>query len=305
MEAGRLTPVDAAAVPCLVPCFAPYFTPVARWVAATDPRASRGIDLARLNAFAVERAVRTEAGRPLRFVDSREAARAAPGVFYERLIDETGCVPTRTRGDGVLHDWFNALAWLAFPRTKARLNAVHARELCASGREAPSAGLTPGSDDHGRAPAGARRGRARDVATLLDESGAAFVCSNERLREAFVERDWKTLFVRERVAFSRDVRVVVFGHAAYEKLVAPFKSICAHALVLAPPAAFDDSCAFVDAVDAALADLLRVERFAQLPLHPLPLLGVPGWCEANEDATWYDDESVFRRRRTAAHAGNR
>jgi len=300
VEAG-LTPADAAASPRV----APYFAPISRWLAATDPRVGRTLDLAQLDAFAAERAVRTEAGKPLRFVDAREAARAAPGVFYERIVDETGCVPTRTHGDGMLHDWLNALAWLAFPHAKARLNAVHANQLRASGFDASRAGEARAPHDHGRASAGARRGRARDIATLLDESGAAFVCRNERLREAFVEREWKTLFVRHRADFARDVRVVVFGHAAHQKLLAPFKSICAHALVLAPPVPIDDSRAFVDSIDAALADLLRVERIAQLVLHPLPLLGVPGWCEANEDAGWYDDETVFRRRGPAARLDRR
>jgi hypothetical protein len=27
------------------------------------------------------------------------------------------------------HDYFNALAWLAFPHAKAALNAIHVREL--------------------------------------------------------------------------------------------------------------------------------------------------------------------------------
>ncbi len=250
----------------------------------TDPRQSGVIDLDALNVFARERMLRTDSGQPLRFVD----ARTAPPGAYERIVTQTGCVPTRTHGPGMLHDWFNALSWLAFPLAKRRLNAVHADAM-------PPTGVA------------ARRGRVRDVATLLDESGAAFLCRNERLREAFVERDWTTLFVHERASFVRDVRVVVFGHASFEKLLAPFKSICAHALVLpSPRRPADDEYAIVAAVDAALADALRLERMAQLRLHPLPLLGVPGWCDANEDPSWYDDEAVFRRTRgAAARAGDR
>ncbi len=270
---------------------APFFAPVAAWMPATDPRPGGVLDLPALNACARERALRTESGCPLRFVD----ARTVSGAAYERVVDDSGCVPTRTSGRGVRHDWFNALSWLAFPRTKARLNAVHAVEIASIGRDAraarpavPPAGATTAS-------AGGRRGRVRDVATLLDENGAVFLCSDEPLCRAFVERDWKRLFVRERARFRREVRVVVFGHSLFEKLLEPFKAICAHALVLPlAPRIAGNGDDFVDSVDAALADRLRAEDFAALSLHPLPLLGVPGWCPGNEDPTWYDDASVFR-----------
>src|SRR5690606_29110339 len=138
-----------------------------------------------------------------------------------------------------------------------------------------------------------RRGRARDAATHFDESGAVFACRHPRLREAFVARDWKTLFVQERAAFGRTVRVVVFGHALFEKLLAPYKSICAHTVVLEGV----DVDADVAAIDAALAARLDIDALAAGLLHPLPLLGVPGWCRANEDPAWYDDPHVFRSER--------
>lgn len=297
MEARGLTvearPIDAALAPC--------FAPVEAWMAATDPRPSGVLELPTLNAFARERALRTESGHPLRFVD----ARTVPGASYERVVDEAGCVPTRTSGHGMLHDWFNALSWLAFPRTKARLNAVHAVEIAAVPRVAPATREAVPSAVEAPANRGGRRGRARDVATLLDENGAAFLCGNERLCRAFAERDWQALFVRERAQFLHDVRVVVFGHALFEKLLDPFKAICAHALVLPHPdriAVHGDG--FVEPVDAALADRLRLEGFAALSLHPLPLLGVPGWWRENENPAWYDDASVFRSARSHAPRGD-
>jgi hypothetical protein len=74
--------------------------------------------LERLNALADEAGLRTESGRAVRFVP--------PGggdAYYEIRVYESGCVATRPEN---LHDLFNALAWLAFPRTKARINALHA-----------------------------------------------------------------------------------------------------------------------------------------------------------------------------------
>lgn len=275
---------------------APYFAPIAGWFTATDPRAEASLDLAALNALAARHALRTESGRPIRFVEPY----AVPVGAYERVVHETGCVPTRTVGEGMLHDWFNALAWLAFPHAKARLNAVHAAVLAADRDPGElRAGIDPAASrmqrSARRAPGG-RRGRVRDAATLFDESGAVFVCRAPRLRDAFVARDWTTLFVRERASFVREVRVVVFGHALFEKLLDPYKSICAHAVVL------DSGEASIAAVDAALATRLEADVLATGMLHPLPLLGVPGWCAANEDPSWYDDPAVFRRERRRSRA---
>jgi hypothetical protein len=30
------------------------------------------------------------------------------------------------------------------------------------------------------------------------------------------------------------------------------------------------------------------------PFTPLPVLGIPGWCQENEDVSFYDDPRVFR-----------
>ena len=58
----------------------------------------------------------------------------ASDPYYEVHLYETGRVQTRPDNK---HDLFNALAWLAFPKTKARINAMHAAEIP---RKAASAG---------------------------------------------------------------------------------------------------------------------------------------------------------------------
>ncbi|HVE51822.1 MAG TPA: DUF3025 domain-containing protein, partial [Ramlibacter sp.] len=47
------------------------------------------------------------------------------GVPYEQFIFERRECPTRDN----LHDLFNGLCWLRFPRTKARLNELQASEI--------------------------------------------------------------------------------------------------------------------------------------------------------------------------------
>ena len=58
----------------------------------------------------------------MRFVPQAELP---AGIAYETFISETGGVPTRDN----LHDFFNALVWLTYPKIKVRLNAMQALEI--------------------------------------------------------------------------------------------------------------------------------------------------------------------------------
>ena len=108
-----------------------------------------------------------------------------------------------------------------------------------------------------------------------------------RLWLALVDRRWADLFGPLRPLWA-EARLWVFGHAALEKLVSPYKSITAH--VLPAPAAIKT----IEDADTWLAGALSAERLVPKPFVPLPLLGVPGWWPANEDAAFYDDATVFR-----------
>ena len=186
------------------------------------------------------------------------------GQAYEAHIFQTRTVPTRDN----LHDFFNGLVWLAFPQTKRRLNELQAAEIARTG-------------------VGATRGPLRDALTLFDENGAV-LDAPPALWDALVARDWHALFVTRRALWS-DARLLVFGHALLEKLVAPRKAATAHVLLTGASRsnALDD---------ATLAQRLGPEWLAQKPFVPLPVLGVPGWCAANASAEYYDDPKVFRPR---------
>ncbi|RQP21387.1 DUF3025 domain-containing protein [Piscinibacter terrae] len=199
------------------------------------------------------------AGR-LRFVAQHELPE---GEAYEAFIHRTACVPTRDN----LHDLFNGLVWLSFPRIKQRLNELQAAEIAKTGVQA-------------------WRGSLRDALTLFDENAALWRASDE-LREALRLRDWPSLFVRRREAWA-SASLILFGHALLEKLVHPRAAITAHVWAM-PPGTTDD-----EFIDASLNEAsLRAK-----PWLPMPVLGVPGWWAANEDAGFYDDASVFRPDRT-------
>jgi hypothetical protein len=232
-----------------------------------------------LNALAREGDVRTGGGLALAFVPFAAPGKRLDGQ-YEVRVFRTGEVPTRSGG---WHDLLNALAWLAFPRTKAVLNRMHHDELV-------------------RRPASGARGTARDVLTLFDEGGVIVACAAPPLARLLADFRWNELFWTRRKEATEAMRFFVFGHAILEKSLAPYRGVTAKALVLdvAYEALALPPTALVELLDARAADhFARPGSLASTrTLHPLPVLGIPGWTPANEDPSYYDDGSVFRPGRT-------
>lgn len=236
---------------------APWFAP---WRERGE-RVARAVDP---GGLALHAALGAEQPAPVRFVPQTTLP---PGIAYEQFIADTGQCPTR---EG-LHDFFNGLCWLHFPATKRRLNALQAAEIAARG-------------------IGAVRGPVRDAVTVFDEN-AALLQAPETLWQALLAREWRRLFVELRDLWAH-ARLLVFGHAALEKLVHPRKDITVHVLRLPMP--LDGAAA---ALDAALAAALQPAHLAEKPFTPLPVLGIPGWFHGNGDFSFYDDATVFRPRR--------
>lgn len=196
----------------------------------------------------------------VRFVEQSDLP---PGLAYESYIYDSKQCPIL---DG-LHDFFNGLCWIHFPKTKKRLNQLQAAQIANDG-------------------IGQVRGPVRDAITVFDEN-AAFLRAPDDLWDALVAKDWQTLFVRQR-ALWQEARLTLFGHALLEKLVSPRKGITAHVYRVRPAT---DSMA---GLDEFVASDLSAERLAAKPFAHLPVLGVPGWWPANENPHFYDDKSVFR-----------
>ena len=201
--------------------------------------------------------IRTASGRPLRFVAPRR-----DDPYYELRVHESGEVPTRPES---LHDWFNALVWLAFPRTKARINAMHAAAI---------------AREHGR------RGRLRDLLTLFDEGGAIVQCDDPELVALVRAFRWKELFWQQRRRVLSAMRFAVLGHAVLEKALEPWPGITCKAIFVASDGELDARAA------AWLAQLSGQATPSELA--PLPVFGYPGWLAGTSEPGFYDDTRYFR-----------
>ena len=227
--------------------------PVARQVLAGQPQH------AALNT-AVDARWPTPQTTPVRFVPQADLP---AGMTYEQYIFKSKQCPTR---EG-LHDFFNGLAWLNLPRTKARLNQLHVAQIARTG-------IAP------------VRGPARDALTVFDEN-AAFMCAPDALWDALATKNWQLVFGDLRGQW-QEAQLVLFGHALLEKLVYPRKSITAHVY-----RAQEATNSIAD-MDAWVAEDLSAEKLAGKPFAHLPVLGVPGWWAGNEAPDFYADPTVFR-----------
>lgn len=228
----------------------PIFDPVRPWLERIADKPSLGL----LNSFAEERNLRTESGKAIRFV-----APAGSDPYYEVHLFETGSVQTRPEN---LHDLFNALAWLAFPKTKARINALHAAEI---------------PREQGK------RGRLRDMLTLVDEGGVIVECADPVLEEMVRGFRWREIFWVHRADVLRAMRIQVLGHAVLEMALAPWPGVTCKAIFV-PDGTDPDRGA------AAWLDARRMPP----ELAALPIFGYPGWFTGNERAEFYADERFFR-----------
>jgi hypothetical protein len=223
--------------------------------------------------------LRNHLDRPISFVPQEDLPE---GTAYEEHIGATGCIPTRDN----LHDFFNGLVWLTFPRIKVQLNALQAAQIALDG-------------------VGKSRGPARDAATIFDENAALLVVRGDTAGQALIdalrEHHWHEAFVERRAQWGRDAQVWLFGHALMEKLVAPRKAITAHTrIVLASDDFFElDHEARRAWLDATIAQQLADEGLSTAGFTPMQALGVPGWWPEQDEA-FYADATAFRPKRAAA-----
>jgi hypothetical protein len=242
------------------------FEPLAPWLAQLSGTAPPSVESLDRFLQAAAAPLLSGGGAPVRFVAATSARMA-----YEAHIFQTGCVPTRP---GNWHDAFNALVWLRFPLIKGALNARHVGAQGGQGS----------------------RGATRDAATLFDESGVIVACADASLAEGLRCHRWREVFVDRRAQLARSVRFIVFGHALYDQLRAPFVGLCGKALFVALDQPALASPRLPAELDRRIADRLADPAFLARPrdLSPLPLLGIPGVTGDNIDPAYYDDRRQFR-----------
>lgn len=245
------------------------FAPLQRRYSARLP--PRWPDLAQLQALLGNR-VTNAAGQAL---NVRVQTKKQSALRYEQAIFDHATLQVRLEN---WHDFFGLLMWRQWPLTRAALNAIQCQPLQAS--------------------EGAGRGPRRDMATLLDETGVVLVVRDPAWRSLHRRHCWRSLFVERRPLWEQEIVPLVLGHGLLEQCRQPYTGLTAKAIYLPLPDrwfAMDD-LRRQSAADAALATTLAQVQSPR-DLLPLPVLGVPGWHEANTDPDFYNNTDYFRPRR--------
>lgn len=231
-----------------------------------------------LNALLAEHgSISTLSNKPLHFV-AQATGKLAFEAQYEPRCFLTGEVQTR---DNNLHDLFNALVWLIFPRSKAAINALHYQALTKSAF-----------------PLETQRGKVRDQATLIDESGVIVAYADPHLKELLCDFKWKELFWTQREQLIKSMGFYIFGHGLYEKALHPYIGFTGQGLCVKVENEF-----FrwplekrLEHLDDKVAKHLNTENNIELnqSITPVPLLGIPSWDNANRKEAYYENQHYFR-----------
>ncbi|MDB4977638.1 MAG: hypothetical protein JWN48_5979 [Myxococcaceae bacterium] len=228
----------------------PWYWPIAALLARFDGL-SRFPTQDELSALYAERAAALQLPN-LTFVAAKKSRKKRPRSepidpteLYEGRVLSRAEVPTRSDD---WHDLFNALSFVAFPRAK---RALHARQYrIITSRLSPSATRLPNA-----------RTREQDALSIFDEGGIC-IAAPHALASAMHEVDDPTL----RAALQRgQVRVIPFGHALYEHLVAGLPCPFGAAHVVSLSEAQLQSSVLLDEVDLALGQALEDPGLFQLP----------------------------------------
>jgi len=199
---------------------------------------------------------------------------------YESRIYLKGELQTRLEN---WHDFFNATAWLQFPKIKSALNSLHYET--SKNREA-----------------GTNRSPLENAIALFDECGSIIVADDEKYLELIRNHQWKEIFWDNQDAWgsnnsSGHVQCYVFGHAMHEKALTPYLGMTTHNIMLTQESGFfqKDFLEQLSIIDQTISDIwLRKKIEKAKELQPLPLLGIPAWWKEKQDSKFYDNQDYFR-----------
>ncbi len=185
---------------------------------------------------------------------------------YEPQIYLRGEIQTREQN---WHDFFNALVWHQFPNTKKIINQIH---FDSQKKRYPQKNRLP----------------AENMLTLFDENGAIVISKTPHLLELIQQHRWHELFWQRRDEVAEQLQVIIIGHGLYEKAVTPYIGLTAQTLLFLDNDATDADRLIMQYLDS------RGTNLDTSVLHPLPLLGLPGWWPENENEQFYSNKSYFR-----------
>lgn len=187
---------------------------------------------------------------------------------YEQRIFLKGEVQTRYNW----HDFFNALTWMRFPEIKKLVNSLQYRDFV-------------NQHELGKTK---QRTVIQNQLAHFDECGVIVLSDSQKLLDLIKHHQWHELFWQNRDLVLDQMRFKIFGHALYEKALNPYIGFTGKAVLIHT----DDFENFdQQAAEYIKANLDNIKNI----LAPLPILGVPGWWDENNNECFYlENKQYFR-----------
>ena len=261
--------------------FSPIFAPLKPWANKFSRFKEHwpGLDDYQKVLSALPQPILTQTGKKLAIVEQE----GKPGHFTEHYAPRiylTGEIQTRSEN---WHDFFQYLSWFMFPKTKAVINAIHI--------PAAQFRLEKGMDS-------GRRSTIENMLSLFDEGGAVILSSDESILKLIRDFQWQKLFWQRRQELESKLKFITFGHALYEKGLAPYVGMTANCILfhVDENVLQQTNQQQLKWIDEQLAALFSEGKTYNKPkdLTPFPLLGLPGWDKNNESESYYDNVNYFR-----------
>lgn len=211
------------------------------------------------------------------FVEQKQSL-VDDGLSYEQRIGERRQIAMRRDS---LHDFYGALMWLQWPRTKW---AIHLGQM---------AGI--------RAMGPKQRTRQQQALTHIDEAGTVVVSDDPALLAALQDHDWLGLLTERRADWER-AQVYLIGHALFElRHRQPYDLQASKVIAVHQPVStwyeLDVARRQAD-LDCCVATAIASGQAAVDPKDQstLPLAAVPAWDARNRDPAFIVSAPCFRPR---------
>jgi len=194
---------------------------------------------------------------------------------YEPRIYLKGEVLTREES---WHDFFNFLVWQTFPKAKALLNAKQYKDIISQQQKCLKS-----------------RTKLQNRLTHFDECGMIVLGADEKYFELLKQHRWLEVFWNRRDELGGNLKFILFGHALYEKLLEPYIGLTAKAVMIKADASTlnADIKTQNNFVDNWLIN--HFDFWTENKLQAIPILGIPGWYEANKEKNFYENKQYFRK----------
>lgn len=195
---------------------------------------------------------------------------------YEPKIYLSGQIQTRLNN---WHDFFQVLVWKTFPKTKALLNKFHFDAATIRQQTTKN-----------------QRTAIENFVTLFDECGSIVVATDKAILDLVSDFKWQEFFVNNKQNFGKNIECLVFGHAMYEKALSPYIGMTSHCLLFIVEGEYFNlaTAEKTEFIDKLVHNYLSQQNnLTTKTLTPLPILGVPGWYNY-QDESFYNNTQYFR-----------